>query len=102
MTVKRATRHHLDPAILGHLEHHVVVDEVERVVQRVDGDVCGPVELDLVQGQGPGAGLGLPRGSMMLVTRQGGDHPELVNHADVVTVSNVDSALWSNGKPWIV
>ena len=102
MTVKRSARHHLDPAVLGHLENHVIVDEVQRVVQRVDGDVRGPVELDLVQGQRPSAGHGLPGGSVMLVTSQGGDHPELINQADVVTVSNVDSALRSNGQPWIV
>ena len=51
MTVKWSPRHHLDPAVLGHLENHVIVDEVQRVVQRVDGDVRGPVELDLVQGK---------------------------------------------------
>ena len=38
----------------------------------------------------------------MLVARKGGDDPELINHADVVTVSDVDSALRSNGQPWIV
>ena len=98
VTVERPARHHLDPAVLGHLEDHVIIDEVEGVVQGVDGDVCGPVELHLVQGQRSGAGHGLPRGAVVLVARQGGDHPELVNHADVVTISDVDSALGSDGQ----
>ena len=72
---------------------------MEGVVEGVNGDVCGPVKLHLVDGQRPGAGHRLPGCAVVLVAGQGGDDPELVHHTDVVTISDVDSALGSNGQP---
>ena len=45
--MQRAARHNLDPVVLRQLEHHVIVDEVERSVKRVDCHVRRPIQLDL-------------------------------------------------------
>ena len=45
--MQRAAGHNLDPVVLRQLEHHVIVDEVERSVKRVDRHVRRPIQLDL-------------------------------------------------------
>ena len=48
--MQRPSRHNLDPVVLRQLEHHVIVDEVQRSVQRVDRHVRRPIQLDLGAG----------------------------------------------------
>ena len=48
--MQRPSGHNLDPVVLRQLEHHVIVDEVQRSVQRVDRHVRRPIQLDLGAG----------------------------------------------------
>ena len=48
--MQRAAGHNLDPVVLRQLEHHVIVDEVQRSIQRVDRHVRRPIQLDLGAG----------------------------------------------------
>ncbi len=48
-TVQRASGHHQHFTVVRHLEHHVVVQNVQRVVQRIHSQRRRPVQLDLQQ-----------------------------------------------------
>jgi hypothetical protein len=88
----------LNPAILGELEHHVVVNKMQRPVQRVDGHICRPVQLHFGGRQPAGAGQRPPGGAVMLVTHQGLNPTKLVHHADGVPVRYVYLPVCSNGN----
>ena len=96
-TVKRPSSDDLDPPVVGQLENDVVVDEVERPVERVDGQLGGPVELDLIQGQGSFAGHRLPGRAVVLVADEGRDDAVLVDLTDVGAVGDEHLAVDANG-----
>ena len=99
-TVQRPSCDDLDSAVVGQLEDDVVVDEVKRPVERVDGQLGGPVQLNLVQGQGPLAGHRLPGGPVVLVADERRDDAVLVDLADVGAVGDEDLTVDADGDAW--
>ena len=73
---------------------------VQGVVQGVDGQVCWPVELDLINGQGANTWHGFPCGAVVLVPSQGVNDAKLVHHSDIVAIGNVDLALRPNSNAY--
>ena len=63
-TVDGMAGHDADEPVVGELQHHVGIDHVQRVVQRVDGQRCRPRERHLL-GRGGGGGGGGGRGGRL-------------------------------------
>ena len=84
---------------MRHLEDDVVVDEVECVVERADGELGRPVELHVAGRHGPGARHGAPRRPVILMADDGRDDAVLVHHADVGTVGEEGLAVGRHRHP---
>lgn len=88
-------RHDFQLVVRGHLEHDIVINEVQRVVQRVDGQVRRPAEADVLEPRGSLAIHGLP-GLAFLASNDDVDDAVLVDHADVGAVGQVDLVVGRN------
>ncbi len=85
--MQRPPRHHQHLAVVRHLEHHVVVEDVQRVVQRVHGQRRRPVQLDLkIEGNFTSAPQGVQTRTFLVSTcetvdragQKGSEEPETI------------------------
>ena len=96
--MERSSCNDFNSSIVGQLQNDIVINKMERSIQRTDGHLSGPIELNLIQGQGSFAGHGLPGGPVVLVADEGRDDPVLVHLTNVGTVGDEHFAVDTNSN----
>lgn len=96
--MKRTTSHDFDATVRRQLKNHMIVDHMQRIVQRIDRQFGWPAEMDFLDVQCAFARYGLPVRFMHMITNHGGDDTVSVNHSDVCAISKVQDIVRGNGN----
>ena len=96
--MERSSGNHFNSSVVGQLQNDIVVDEMQRSIQRTDRHLSGPIQLNFIQGQGSFTGHRLPGGPVVLVADEGCDDPVLVDLTNVGTVGDEHFAVNPNSN----
>lgn len=85
----RAACDHFQPVVRGQFQHHVVVDDVQSVVQRVDTEIGWPPQVHFSGVQRALARYGFPVRFVHVISDERGYQAVFVHHPDVCPVGKV-------------
>lgn len=92
-TVHRSAGDDFQPVVRGQFQYHVVVDDVQSVVQRIDAEVGGPSQVHFAGVERAFARYGFPVRLVHVVADERGHQTVLVHHSDVGAVGKVQDVV---------